>query len=61
MPKKAAPPPPYPGEIRRRLIELVRAGRLARSRIRWQLGLVGGFLPARQAASQSLAGSMRAA
>ena len=26
MPKKAAPPPPYPAEFRRRLIELVRAG-----------------------------------
>ena len=26
MPKKAAPPPPYPPEFRRRLIELVRAG-----------------------------------
>ena len=26
MPKKAAPPPPYPDEFRRRLIELVRAG-----------------------------------
>src|SRR5213594_1236532 len=26
MPKKSAPPPPYPPEFRRRLIELVRAG-----------------------------------
>jgi len=26
MPKKSAPPPPYPAEFRRRLIELVRAG-----------------------------------
>ena len=26
MPKKAAPPPPYPEEFRARLIELVRAG-----------------------------------
>src|SRR2546425_12311260 len=26
MPKRAAPPPPYPPEFRRRLIELVRAG-----------------------------------
>jgi len=26
MPKKAAPPPPYPDEFRRRLIELVRSG-----------------------------------
>ena len=26
MPKKAAPPPPYPDEFRARLIELVRAG-----------------------------------
>ncbi len=26
MPKKAAPPPPYPAEFRRRLIDLVRAG-----------------------------------
>jgi transposase len=26
MPKKAAPPPPYPPEFRRRLIELVRSG-----------------------------------
>ena len=27
MPKKSPPPPPYPPEFRRRLIELVRAGR----------------------------------
>jgi transposase len=27
MPKKPPPPPPYPPEYRRRLIELVRAGR----------------------------------
>ena len=26
MPKKSAPPSPYPPELRRRLIELVRAG-----------------------------------
>jgi transposase len=26
MPKKSAPPPPYPAEFRRRLIELVRGG-----------------------------------
>lgn len=26
MPKKPAPPPPYPDELRRRVIELVRAG-----------------------------------
>lgn len=26
MPKKPAPPPPYPAELRRRVIELVRAG-----------------------------------
>ena len=26
MPKKSAPPPPYPPEFRRRLIDLVRAG-----------------------------------
>jgi transposase len=26
MPKKSAPPPPYPPEFRRRLIELARAG-----------------------------------
>lgn len=26
MPKKPAPPPPYPDEFRRRLIELVRSG-----------------------------------
>ena len=26
MPKKSAPPPPYPPEFRRRLIELLRAG-----------------------------------
>jgi transposase len=26
MPKKAAPPPPYPDEFRRRLIDLVRTG-----------------------------------
>ena len=26
MPKKSAPPPPYPPEFRRRLIELVRTG-----------------------------------
>jgi transposase len=26
MPKKAAPPPPYPDEFRRRLIELARSG-----------------------------------
>ena len=26
MPKKSAPPPPYPDEFRRRLVELVRAG-----------------------------------
>src|SRR5712691_13177580 len=26
MPKRSAPPPPYPEEFRRRLIELVRAG-----------------------------------
>ena len=26
MPKKSAPPPPYPPEFRRRLIELVRGG-----------------------------------
>lgn len=27
MPKKAPPPPPYPAEFRRRMVELVRAGR----------------------------------
>jgi transposase-like protein len=27
MPKKAPPPPPYPPEFRRRMVELVRAGR----------------------------------
>jgi transposase len=27
MPKKSPPPPPYPPEFRRRLVELVRAGR----------------------------------
>lgn len=31
MPKKPPPPPPYPPEYRRRLIELVRAGRTPES------------------------------
>jgi len=31
MPKKPPPPPPYPAEFRRRLVELVRAGRTPES------------------------------
>ncbi len=35
MPKKPAPPPPYPPEFRRRLIELVRAGQ-NRQELAWK-------------------------